>query len=79
MQSQIIRTSSGNQLAASNSIGAAKHERIDKELLLLRNLPNSYKLGQKKTNLGRVIYVSNFLRDLFVPVSTMANPPFLLA
>ena len=35
-----------------------KHERIDKELLLLRNLPNQYKLGQKKTALGRVIYVS---------------------
>ena len=68
MQQQVIRTSSGNQVAASNSIGAAKHERIDKELLLLRNLPNSYKLGQKKTNLGRVIYVSFTPPDLFVPV-----------
>ena len=39
-------------------IASPKHERIEKELLLLRNLPMQYKLGQKKTALGRVIYVS---------------------
>lgn len=36
---------------------AQKHERIDKELLLLRNLPNSYKLAPQNTALGRVIYL----------------------
>jgi len=35
-----------------------KPERIEKELLLLRNLPNSYKLSKKLTNLGTQIYVS---------------------
>ena len=39
-------------------IASPKHERIEKELLMLRNLPMQYKLGQKKTALGRVIYVS---------------------
>ena len=38
-------------------------ERIEKELLLLRNLPMQYKLGQKKTALGRVIYVSLKLKS----------------
>ena len=49
-----IRTNSGG----SAQVASQKHERIDKELLLLRNLPSQYKLGQKKTALGRVIYVS---------------------
>ena len=50
-----IRTGS----SASSQVATPKHERIEKELLLLRKLPNQYKLGQKKTSLGRVIYVSH--------------------
>ena len=47
-------------------IASPKHERIEKELLLLRNLPMQYKLGQKKTALGRVIYVSLWLKPAFM-------------
>jgi len=64
-QSQ-IRT---NQGGAATGIAAPKHERIDKELLLLRNLPNQYKLGQKKTALGRVIYLEITKSALSVPTS----------
>lgn len=35
-----------------------KPDRVEKELLLLRNLPSSFKLGKKITPLGTVIYVS---------------------
>lgn len=66
-QSQ-IRT---NQGGAATGIAAPKHERIDKELLLLRNLPNQYKLGQKKTALGRVIYVSHFSKKRTVLFSDL--------
>lgn len=38
-------------------MGGKKPERIEKELLLLRNLPNYYKLGKKVTALGTVIYL----------------------
>lgn len=40
---------------------AKKPERIEKELMLLRNLPHSYKLGRKTTSLGIVIYVSRLV------------------
>ena len=44
----------------------------------MRNLPNSYKLGQKKTNLGRVIYVSLYpFRSRSYPSQIDFNdPPF---
>lgn len=44
--------------ASQQSGSAKKPERIEKELMLLRNLPHSYKLGRKTTSLGIVIYVS---------------------
>ena len=36
----------------------SKPKRIDKELLLLRNLPKEYKLGKRETSLGTLFYVS---------------------
>ena len=59
----MIRTNTGGSSGGAQ-IASPKHERIDKELLLLRNLPNQYKLGQKKTALGRVIYVSHSISIL---------------
>ncbi len=42
----------------SNSLsGKNKPKRIDKELLLLRNLPKEYKLGKRETPLGTLLYV----------------------
>ena len=35
-----------------------KEKRIDKEIILLRNLPEAYKLGKKETQLGTLIDVS---------------------
>ena len=32
-------------------------KRIEKELLLLRNLPKDYKLGKRDTDLGTLLYV----------------------
>jgi hypothetical protein len=34
-----------------------KPKRIEKELLLLRNLPKEYKLGKRETPLGTLLYV----------------------
>jgi hypothetical protein len=31
--------------------------RVDKEIHLLKNLPNHYKLGKRETNLGTLLYV----------------------
>ena len=45
--------------SGAGSGGQKKPERIEKELLLLRNLPNSYKLGKRVTSLGTIIYVSS--------------------
>jgi hypothetical protein len=60
----VERSASARSSGDLSNRGELKHERIEKELLLLRNLPNnSFKLGQKKTNLGRVIYVSESYRD----------------
>jgi hypothetical protein len=39
------------------SFGKSKPKRIDKELLLLRNLPKEYKLGKRETSLGTLLYV----------------------
>ena len=43
-----------------NSGGSNKHKpkRIEKELLLLRNLPKEYKLGKREIPLGTLLYVS---------------------
>ena len=41
-----------------NSFNKHKPKRIEKELLLLRNLPKEYKLGKRETPLGTLLYVS---------------------
>ena len=41
-----------------------KPDRIEKELLLLRNLPNTFKIGKKNTALGTVVYVNSILTSL---------------
>lgn len=38
-----------------------KPKRIEKELLLLRNLPKEYKLGKRETPLGTLLYVRHRL------------------
>ena len=38
--------------------GKNKPKRIDKELMLLRNLPKEYKIGKKESPLGIVLYVA---------------------
>jgi len=48
-----------NSMGSSSSSGSEKKQsRIDKELLLLRNLAPSFKMNRKTTSLGIVIYVS---------------------
>lgn len=41
----------------TNSANKHKPKRIEKELLLLRNLPKEYKLGKRETPLGTLLYV----------------------
>jgi hypothetical protein len=41
-----------------NSNNKHKPKRIEKELLLLRNLPKEYKLGKRETPLGTLLYVT---------------------
>lgn len=41
-----------------------KEKRIDKEIFLLRNLPEAYKLGKKETQLGTLIDVSIHLINI---------------
>ena len=43
----------------NQSFSKQKLKRIDKELLLLRNLPKEYKLGKRETPLGTLLYVPN--------------------
>ena len=38
--------------------GKHKTKRIEKELMLLRNLPKEYKIGKKESPLGIILYVS---------------------
>jgi hypothetical protein len=45
-------------MATSNNINKNKPKRIEKELLLLRNLPKEYKLGKRETALGTLLYVT---------------------
>lgn len=45
------------------SIYQMKSKRIEKELLLLRNLPKEYKLGKRDTPLGTLLYVFDFVFD----------------
>ena len=42
---------------ASTNNNKHKPKRIEKELLLLRNLPKEYKLGKRETSLGTLLYV----------------------
>lgn len=48
-----------------NSGGSNKHKpkRIEKELLLLRNLPKEYKLGKREIPLCTLLYVSLILPE----------------
>lgn len=43
--------------SGSNLNNKHKPKRIEKELLLLRNLPKEYKLGKRETPLGTLLYV----------------------
>jgi hypothetical protein len=45
---------------SSNNANKHKPKRIEKELLLLRNLPKEYKLGKRETALGTLLYVRLF-------------------
>jgi len=63
--------SNSKQGSRSNSSGSAgsaggekKPSRIEKEQMLLRNLPHSYKLGRKTTSLGIVIHVRKKVKTL---------------
>jgi hypothetical protein len=42
---------------SGNNFNKHKPKRIEKELLLLRNLPKEYKLGKRETPLGTLLYV----------------------
>jgi hypothetical protein len=44
-----------------NANNKHKPKRIEKELLLLRNLPKEYKLGKRETPLGTLLYVRHTL------------------
>jgi hypothetical protein len=44
-------------MASSGTFNKHKPKRIDKELMLLRNLPKEYKIGKKDSPLGTVLYV----------------------
>lgn len=48
----------------SNNINQHKPKRIEKELLLLRNLPKEYKLGKRETPLGTLLYVTKGFMNL---------------
>ena len=41
--------------------GKQREKRVDKEIYLLRNLPNHYKLAKKETQLGMLIDVSIYV------------------
>lgn len=45
---------------SGNNFNKHKPKRIEKELLLLRNLPKEYKLGKRETPLGTLLYVKRF-------------------
>jgi hypothetical protein len=45
-------------MMSNNNINKHKPKRIEKELLLLRNLPKEYKLGKRETALGTLLYVN---------------------
>jgi hypothetical protein len=44
-------------MSSSNSFNKHKPKRVEKELLMLRNLPKEYKLGKRDTPLGTLLYV----------------------
>ncbi len=48
-------------MATSGTFNKHKPKRIDKELMLLRNLPKEYKIGKKDSPLGTILYV-NYMR-----------------
>ena len=41
----------------NSSGGKSKPKRVEKELMLLRNLPKEFKLGKRETPLGTLLYV----------------------
>ena len=53
MNNKAAMTGQNSLLAFTKS----KPKRIEKELLLLRNLPKEYKLGKRETSLGTLLYV----------------------
>lgn len=48
-------------MSTGNNFNKHKPKRIEKELLLLRNLPKEYKLGKRETPLGTLLYVCIFI------------------
>lgn len=51
-------------MMSGGSANKHKPKRIDKELLLLRNLPKEYKLGKREIPLGTLLYVSHCYLNL---------------
>jgi hypothetical protein len=47
--------------SSNNLNNKHKPKRIEKELLLLRNLPKEYKLGKRETPLGTLLYVTKYI------------------
>ena len=52
----------------TNSANKHKPKRIEKELLLLRNLPKEYKLGKRETPLGTLLYVYTFINMIIIVI-----------
>ena len=44
-------------MSSSGNSNKHKPKKIEKELLLLRNLPKEFKIGRKDTALGTLLYV----------------------
>jgi hypothetical protein len=44
-------------MSNSSSQNKNKPKKIEKELLLLRSLPKEFKIGNKETSLGTLVYV----------------------
>lgn len=57
MNTSIGSNSISGSSSSSNNFNKHKPKRIEKELLLLRNLPKEYKLGKRETALGTLLYV----------------------
>jgi ubiquitin-protein ligase len=53
---------------SENNFNKPKPKRLDKELLLLRNLPKEFKIGKKETPLGIILFVSFHDKSLVPPI-----------